>query len=150
MGTRGRRSTAEMMVVKGPLAAIIKRPDPPRDLNVAEAAEWRALVATMPPGYFARTQYVGLAQLCKLTVGLPEIDRRIAACCKKGKSNNREYVQLTAARLKQTLVINVLQRSMRLTHQAVLNHTATKKLRPAHATVHTNGSSESPWGRASA
>lgn len=138
MGTRGRPSMAELTVGKVPHGSMVNRPDPPRNLNAAEAAEWRAIVSTMPAGYFARTQLVGLAQLCKLTVGLPEIDRRIAACCKKSKSN-REYMMLVGTRRKETLAINVLQRSMRLTHQAVLNHTATKKLRPVQ---NGNGSGE--------
>src|SRR5712671_5816023 len=105
MGTRGRRSIQEVMVVKGPHGAAINRPDPPRNLSAAEATEWCAIVDSMPPGYFARTQLVGLAQLCKLTVGLPELDRRIAACCKK-KSSNREYMVLLGARRKETMAIN--------------------------------------------
>lgn len=66
MGTRGRRSIAELMVVNG-AATPANRPDPPRDLDAAEATEWREIVGSMPPGSFPRRLYVTLELLCRHT-----------------------------------------------------------------------------------
>ena len=61
MGTRGRKSTAEMAVIHG----IPQRPKPPGDLTPDQATEWRAIVSRMPTGWFPREIWPLLAQYCR-------------------------------------------------------------------------------------
>ena len=59
---RGRKSAAALSVV-APIAG--QRPEPPNYLSKAEAAEWRAIVARMPPDWFSPETWGLLAQLCR-------------------------------------------------------------------------------------
>jgi hypothetical protein len=131
MGTRGRRSIAELMVDNGPHAAKpANRPDPPRDLDAAEAVEWREIVATMPAGHFAHHPLlILLTLLCRHIVAARYIDRLIADSRKKNKPD-REYTMLLRAQSETSDVILRLQRAMRLTHQAVIRADSAKQ-RPA-------------------
>jgi hypothetical protein len=68
MGTRGRTSTASLAVA-GPLQLeIFRRPEPPKELHPPEAAEWRAIVASLPPDWFTRETHALLVQYCRLIV----------------------------------------------------------------------------------
>lgn len=49
MGTRGRKSAAELSVVKG---AFGQRPDPPADLTEDQARIWTEIVASEPANFF--------------------------------------------------------------------------------------------------
>ena len=102
-----------------PNGPFVHRPDPPRDLNAAEATEWREMVASMPPAYFAGAHYPRLAQFCRHTVEARHISQLIAACRKPKKTDINEYVKLLTMELKESDMILRLMRSMRLTHQAV-------------------------------
>jgi hypothetical protein len=133
------------MIVKGPHGAMVKRPDPPRELDAAEAIEWRAIVASMPVGHFAPVHYPMLIQLCRHVIDARHIKHLIATARKKRKPNNREYSSLLRLQARESAMIMRLQKAMRLTQSAVMERTAIKKLRP----VHSNGAA-SPWNRASA
>jgi len=112
-----------------PNGPFVHRPDPPRDLNAAEATEWREMVASMPPAYFAGAHYPRLAQFCRHTVEARHISQLIAACRKPKKTDINEYVKLLTMELKESDMILRLMRSMRLTHQAVYR-ADSPKLRP--------------------
>jgi hypothetical protein len=131
MGTRGRRSIAELMVVNGG-ATPANRPDPPRDLDAAEAVEWREIVASMPAAYFARPPHyplmILLTLLCRHIVAARFIDRLIADCRKKNKLD-REHAMLLRTQSEESAMIMRLQRAMRLTHQTVYR-ADSPKLRP--------------------
>jgi hypothetical protein len=94
MGTRGRHSTAELTVVKGPLGAVAQRPGAPKDLNGAEAIEWCAIVASMQPGYFAGSHYASLKQLCRHAVEARHTSKLIEACLKQKKTDIKQYTRL--------------------------------------------------------
>ena len=132
MGTRGRRSIAELMVVNGPHGATPanRRPDPPRELDAAEAVEWREIVATMPAGHFAHyPSLILLTLLCRHIVAARYIDRLIADSRKKNKPD-REHAMLLRAQSEESAMILKLQRAMRLTHQTVYRADSAKQ-RPA-------------------
>jgi hypothetical protein len=131
MGTRGRRSIAELMVVNG-AATPANRPDPPRDLDAAEAVEWREIVASMPAAHFARPHYpllILLTLLCRHIVEARFIDRLLADC-RKTKKLDREHAMLLRAQSEESAIILKLQRAMRLTHQTVYRADSAKQ-RPA-------------------
>jgi hypothetical protein len=54
MGSRGRKSVAELSIVPAETAF---RPRPPADLPAPLAEEWKAIVARMPNGWFGRESF---------------------------------------------------------------------------------------------
>ena len=139
LGTRGKRSVAELMILEGP-NGVIDRPDAPYNLTDAEADEWRAIVASMPAGHFARTQYPMLVQLCRHKVAADRVAQLIEAVCRKKKFNSSELLALQAAQSAESSAIMRLSRSMRLTQQSVYRANATGRLSPT-TTI------EAPWAR---
>jgi len=120
------------MVVNSPHAnrVVAKRPDAPRHLEPSEATEWREMVASMPPAYFAGSHYPRLAQLCRVTVATRHTHQLIEACRKQKKTDIMEYCRLLNVQLKESAMIMRLMRSMRLTHQTVYRADSAKQ-RPA-------------------
>jgi hypothetical protein len=127
-----------------PNELFVHRPDPPPDLNAAEATEWREMVASMPPAYFAGSHYPRLAQLCRHTVTANHVSMLLAQCLKQKKFDLREYVTLLNAQLEESEMIIRLLRAMRLTHQSQLR-AGSAKLRPRTLGPWSNGRSNSPW-----
>jgi hypothetical protein len=124
MGTRGRRSIAELTVVNG---AFAKRPDPPRRLGAAGATEWCVIVAAMPADYFAKyPSQLLLELLCTHLVEARFIDRLLADC-RKTKKLDREHAMLLRAQSEESAMILKLQRAMRLTHQTVYRADSAKQ-----------------------
>jgi hypothetical protein len=128
LGKRGPKSMSELMISDGP-NGIINRPDAPYTLTDAEADEWKAVVASMPPEHFARIHYSMLTQLCRHKVQSDRIGQLIEAVCKQKKLNQVEYDHLLTMQARETSSIIRLMRSMRLTQQS-LYRGETAKLRP--------------------
>ncbi len=61
MGTRGRKSAAELGVIQG----IPERPDAPDELTPEQAEEWRAVVDRMPVDWFRREIWPLLCAYCR-------------------------------------------------------------------------------------
>lgn len=131
MTRRGRRSAAELMIARGPSAAIASRPDAPYDLGDLEANEWRAIVDSMPPEHFARVHFPMLTQLCRHIVAARRIDQLIAAVCDRDEFDRAEYAVLLDMQSRETAAIIRLSRSMRLTQLSIWHANNTKRLRPA-------------------
>src|SRR6516165_10516564 len=75
--SRGRKSVDALSVV--PLIPGQGRPEPPRALDKAEKAVWRAIVGAMPPNWFGSECQPVLRRLCAQVVvseGLEEQLRR--------------------------------------------------------------------------
>jgi len=124
LGSRGRKSIADLMIDGS--TAVIQRPDAPYTLTDAEADEWRAIVASMPPEHFARIHYPMLTQLCRHKVQSDRVAQLIEAVCKQKKVCRAEYAALLAMQAVETSAIIRLQRSMRLTHQALYRAESAK------------------------
>jgi hypothetical protein len=126
MGTRGRKSAAELVIANAILAS---RPDAPYSLTDAEADEWRAIVASMQPEYFARTHYPMLSQLCRHIVASNRVAQLIESVCRRRKLDRTELTSLLAMQAAETAAIVRLSRQLRLTHQS-LYRADSKKQRP--------------------
>ena len=61
MGTRGRKSAAELGVIPG----IPQRPEPPDELTPQQAEEWREIVDRMPVDWFRRKIHPLLCSYCR-------------------------------------------------------------------------------------
>jgi hypothetical protein len=130
MGTRGKKSMAELLLND---KKIVELPDAPYDLSVEAADEWRAIVAAMPPNYFARTHYPVLSQLCRHIVASRRIALLIEAVSKPktGKSfNTALYNDLLARQSQETTTIVRLARTMRINHVSIYQANNTGKLSP--------------------
>jgi hypothetical protein len=66
MEERGRKSVAELAVVA--TKALGRLPDPPADLTDAEAAYWRAVVATKPAEWWKEDSAILLKAYCRASV----------------------------------------------------------------------------------
>src|SRR5262245_29265218 len=65
MGTRGRKSSAELTVVaRAAQVLVVKRPEPPECLSDEAAAEWREVVATFAADHFNRALFPVLEAYC--------------------------------------------------------------------------------------
>ncbi len=71
MGTRGRKSAAEL----GVIPSIPQRPEPPDELTPQQAEEWREIVGRMPVDWFRREIWPLLCSYCRHICNA----RRIAA-----------------------------------------------------------------------
>ena len=136
MGSRGRKSITDLMIDGS--TSVIQRPDAPSTLTDAEADEWRAIVASMPPEHFARIHYPMLTQLCRHVVASRRIAQLIEAVCKQKKLNRAELASLLALQAAESSAIIRLCRSMRLTQQSIYKANNTGKLRPV-------GMMKAPW-----
>jgi hypothetical protein len=138
MGSRGKQSAQELLIAQSGHGVVQSYPDAPYDLDDAEADEWRAIVAAMPPDYFARTHQAMLSQLCKHIIASRRIAQMISIECRKKKFNRVEYSALLDMQNKESMAIMRLCRTMRLTQLSIWP-TASKKLRPVPR------NSDAPW-----
>jgi hypothetical protein len=113
VGTRGRKPASELQIVDNSSVLAIPRAEPPQELSADEAIEWRAYTNRMPADYFGREHYPLLVQLCRHIVSCRHLDQLIGEC-----SDSKEYMKLLSTRANETRTINMLLRSMRMTHQA--------------------------------
>src|SRR5689334_20876669 len=113
-----RKSVAEkMMGERGDRSLLHQYPAPPAELTEEGAKEWRAIVFTMAAGYFARSHYPMLIQLCRHI----EASNRIAGFIEMAKAD--ELGKLLALQARESASIIKLCRQMRLSHQAVVHST---------------------------
>lgn len=94
-------AAAQSVVVQG----VFARPEPPADLNEAQAKVWRAAVDTKPPDFFDAAQFPILADYCRAVVLQNELSEKLCA------SQINDFDKL--AKLKTSLA-----RSLRLTNQS--------------------------------
>ena len=131
MKERGRKSAAELTVVTlGP-----RRPDPPEELTVEQAEEWRAIVGRMPADWFSREHYPLLAALCfhvcrsRMLAGL--IDTFPTEWLAE-EGGLQRLDKLLAMAERETRCMTALSRAMRLTQRSRIGPevAATKAAQP--------------------
>lgn len=112
------------MIGEGNHSLIQNYPAPPPELTDEGAKEWRAIVSAMQPGYFARSHYPLLVQLCRHI----EAANKIAGFIEMAKAV--ELGKLLALQHRESASIIKLCRQMRLSHQAVVHKLNTNNLIP--------------------
>jgi hypothetical protein len=115
------------LITNGPNGLIASRPDAPYELDDLAAAEWRAIVGCMPPGYFARSHYAMLSQLCRHIVASNRVSMLVEACCKQRKLDYAHLETLHRMQSSESASIVRLCRQLRLTHQAIYRADSTKQ-----------------------
>ena len=115
MGTRGRKSAAELAV--GPVR--IDRAEPPYTLTDAEVAVWRMIVNAMPADHFAPSHFPLLVQLCRHVATSDRVKLLIEQLCRKKQIDCDELQRLLAMQNAESLAIVRLMRSLRLSPQSI-------------------------------
>jgi hypothetical protein len=149
MGSRGRKSIASPLLSGGSLETLTG-PTAPYDLADSETAEWRAIVAAMPPDHFRRTHFPMLSQLCRHIIASRRVAMLIEQASKRKNIDAGEYALLLRMQSAETTAIIRLSRAMRLTHQA-LYRGESANLRPLNSIdppwEFHDKSSRQPWDR---
>ena len=113
MGTRGRKSAAELSVIQG----IRQRPNPPDELTQEEAREWRGIVAALPVDWFSRAIWPLLCAYCRHICNARHIAALIEAA-HKGDLTDRKalmrFNRLLAMQERQANALAGLATRMRL------------------------------------
>ena len=117
MGSRGRKSAAELGVIQG----IPERPKPPDELTSAQAEEWRAVVARMPVNWFPRGIWPLLTQYCRHICNARHIAKLIEAAHDLDIGDRTalmRFNRLLGMQERQSNALAGLATRMRLTNQS--------------------------------
>ncbi len=114
MGKRGRKSAAELSVVRIDCAA--QRPAPPADLTPGQAAIWRAVVETTPAGWFSEGDVL-LRSYCR-HVQTADFLAKLVNEHLHELSEIQSLKRLLSMRERETRMLTHLATKMRLTPQA--------------------------------
>ena len=117
MGTRGRKSAAELGVIHG----IPQHPEPPAELTPEQAKEWREIVTRLPVDWFSRAVWPLLCAYCRHICNARHIAGLIEAA-HKGDLSDRKAVmrfnRLLGMQERQSSALMGLATRMRLTNQS--------------------------------
>jgi hypothetical protein len=132
MGRKPGPKSVTQLMIEGS-TSVIERPDAPYNLTDAEADEWRAIVASMPPEHFSRVHYPMLTQLCRHKVQSDRVAQLVETVCKKNPKgpaskgfDMTEYDHLLGMQARESAAIIRLMRSMRLTQQSLYRADSAK------------------------
>ena len=117
MGTRGRKSAAELGVIHG----IRERPEPPDELTPEQVEEWRAVVARMPVDWFRREIHPLLCAYCRHICNARHIAGLIEAAHDLDIGDRKALMRLNrllGMQERQSNALMGLATRMRLTNQS--------------------------------
>ena len=117
MGTRGRKSAAELGVIRG----IPQRPEPPDELTPEQADEWRAIVGRMPVDWFRREIHPLLCAYCRHVTNSRPIAGLIEDAHKGDLTDRKALMRLNrllGMQERQSNALMGLATRMRLTNQS--------------------------------
>ena len=120
MTKRGRRSTASLSVVTTLPGS--DRPQPPKELKEAQAAEWRAIVGRMPAGWFTRETHGLLIAYCRHRATFSVLSSRIDTLEREPCDEDVDlYNKLLRMREREGRAMSSMATRLRLTQQARYN-----------------------------
>lgn len=94
MGTRGRKSAAELSIVGNTGTQVVRRPSAPKDLTTEQAHEWRQVVNSLPADQYGAEMHSILAAYCRHAVSQRHIGQLIEKCESADEFNIRDYDRL--------------------------------------------------------
>ena len=117
MGTRGRKSAAELAIA--PVVHVQPRPTAPDELTDEEAAVWDGIVGRMPGGWLTREQHPLLIQYCRHTIAARRLSQLIhQAEGPEVEWDEERWLRLQRAQAQQSATLAALATKMRISHQA--------------------------------
>ena len=117
MGTRGRKSSLELVGTPGAVA-LIERPKPPLELTAEQSEVWVFVANAMPADWFTPENFPLLGQYCRHVVRARQLAQLIEQQCSSLEMDTREFTDLLGAETKQTAIIKSVATAMRLTQKA--------------------------------
>lgn len=134
MGDRGKKSSAELSVVKLEGGKVIERPLPPADLNDEQTFEWQRIVGSLPADWFPSETHNLLAQYCRHAVASRHIGQLIDNL-EAGEFDIDDYDKLLKMQEREGRAMSSLATRMRMTQQATYHPEKSKgkgrgKLKP--------------------
>ena len=126
MGTRGRKSSAELTVISGNGVETLRRPEPPAELSDEQADEWTAVVSRMPGDWFPRETHGLLTQYCRHVVAARRIAHLVAAIEAEPDFDMGAYDKALKMQEREGRAISSLATRMRLTQQTTYDKSKKK------------------------
>ena len=127
MGSRGRKSSAELSIAAPAAIETVERQRPPHDLTDEEVEVWAAVVNTEPADWFSPSTAPLLAQYCRHVIHA----RRVAQLIERATSDPElmvgDYDRLLKMQDRESRAISALATKMRVTQQATTNHRGNKR-----------------------
>ncbi len=108
MGTRGRKSAADLAIVPASGVISIRRPNPPPELSDEQAVEWRAVVDGAPADRYGRDFQPVLISYCRHAVSQRRIGQLIAAAEASDTLDIVEYDRLHKMQERETRALAML------------------------------------------
>ncbi|MCA0272390.1 MAG: hypothetical protein LCH69_10050 [Proteobacteria bacterium] len=118
MGTRGRKSAAELAVATPPGLIVTARQDAPYDLRDEEADVWRGIVESLPADWIAPGSVPVLAAYCRATVSARRLGMLIVAVETGEGYDADQHMKLIRAHGQVAQVLKTLATALRLTPQS--------------------------------
>ncbi len=126
MGRRGRKSAGALSVVPPADPLDLGRPDPPDDLTVEQATEWRAIVRRMAADWFPRETHPLLADFCRRVCRARKIAKLIEKLERARDFDIHEYDKLARMADRESRTMLTLATRMRMTQYAQYGEKKTK------------------------
>ena len=136
MGTRGRKSAADLAITSTGTIETIDRADAPYDLTDEQSAEWWAVVNRMPADWFPRETHAILGQYCRHVVAARRVAQLVGAIEGQESLDIEEYDRLLKMQEREGRAMTSIATKLRITQQATHGR-SKKKSQAAHA----------PWER---
>jgi hypothetical protein len=139
MGTRGRKSAAELTTVGPGGIATARRPEPLADLSDEMAEVWRSIVNGKPGDWFDAGSAPVLAQYCRHVVAARRVGQLIAQAEADGEFLVEHWITLLRAQERQSALVASLATKLRLCQQS--RYTASA----AATAARSAGTGPRPW-----
>jgi hypothetical protein len=116
MKQRGRKSSAALSVV----TSLPQRPEPPAELSVEQALEWKEIVARLPADWFQRESHALLVQYCRHVTSARFVAKMIdSANLNVSKPEDlKRFDRLLRLEEREGAAVARLATKLRLTHQS--------------------------------
>ena len=115
---RGRKSAAALSIIP---AATSFRPKPPEHLTSVQAAEWRAIVARLPPTWFSRETHGLLIAYCRHFGNAKKVAEQLDAVrgeCLRDPEGLAVFDKLSRLLEREQRAMSSLATRLRLTQQS--------------------------------
>jgi hypothetical protein len=117
MGSRGRKSAAELSIIRAEQAF---KPKAPRELSEEQAAEWKSVVDRLPGNWFSRENTALLVQYCRHVVAARRVAQLIKVAEEGEEFSLQDYDRLLKMQEREGRALSSLAVRMRLTQSSRL------------------------------
>lgn len=125
MGQRGKKSQAELSVVRSGTVSAIERPEPPAELTDEQAGVWLSIVNSLPADWIDPPSLPALGQYCRHVVAANKVARMIDDM-ESGQFDVMDYDRLMRMQERESKTIAAIGTKLRLFPQNTRSAGKTK------------------------